>query len=44
MPVLQKLMRHSEIKTTMIYIEINQNELEAAAQKTVELLDFQFKE
>lgn len=43
MPVLQKLMRHSEIKTTMIYIEINQNELEEAAQKTVELLDFQFK-
>ena len=43
MPVLQKLMRHSEIKTTMIYVEINQNELEEAAQKTVELLDFRLE-
>jgi site-specific recombinase XerD len=43
MPVLQKLMHHSEIKTTMIYIEINQNELEEAAQKTVELLDFRLE-
>ena len=43
MPVLQKLMRHAEIKTMMIYIEINQNELEATAQKTVELLDFRLE-
>ncbi len=39
MPVLKRLMRHSDIKTTMMYIEINQQELQSAAQKIVELLN-----